>query len=59
MNTVCCTVKQASKSLHVDIKHVYYLLYMGRLEGWKIRGTWRIFINSIELYDSTRNTRSA
>lgn len=49
------TVKEAARVIGVESKSVYYLAYMGYLEGWKIRGTWRFFKGSVEAYDQERN----
>lgn len=47
------TPKETAERLQTSVKHVYYLLYMGRIEGCKIRRIWRIFLPSIqEFYDA-------
>jgi excisionase family DNA binding protein len=51
----CLAVEEAAVMLGVALKHVYYLLYMGRLDGWKIRSTWRLFRGSVEAYANERN----
>lgn len=51
----CLAVEEAAVILGVALKHVYYLLYMGRLDGWKIRSTWRLFRGSVEAYANERN----
>ena len=53
---ICMTVEEAARALGVKVKHVYYLAYMGKLEGWKIRGAWRLFSGSVEAYASEQNT---
>jgi excisionase family DNA binding protein len=51
----CLAVEEVAMILGVALKHVYYLLYMGRLDGWKIRSTWRLFRGSVEAYANERN----
>jgi len=46
----CLTVGEAAAAMGMNLKHVYYLLYMGRIEGWKVRDCWRIFPGSVEEY---------
>ncbi len=46
----CMTVEEAAAALRIKPKNTYYLLYMGRLEGWKIRDCWRVFPRSVEEY---------
>jgi excisionase family DNA binding protein len=53
--TFCITAEEAARALGVKLKHIYYLVYMGELEGWKIRGAWRLFRISVEEYDKARN----
>ena len=52
---VCLTVEEAARLIRAKIGHVYYLAYMGQIEGWKIRGTWRLFGESVEAYAQRRN----
>jgi excisionase family DNA binding protein len=44
------TVKEAARVLGISPKNVYYLIYMGYIEGWKIANTWRISGLSVEDY---------
>lgn len=52
---ICMDVEEAAAYLGVAFKHVYYLLYLGRIDGWKIRNTWRLFRGSVEAYAHERN----
>ena len=52
---ICMTVEEAAELIGSKIGHVYYLAYMGYIEGWKIRGAWRLFKGSVEAYAQARN----
>lgn len=51
MKGIVLTVREAAAVLGLRPKNVYYLLYMGYIEGWKIANTWRISLVSVEDYD--------
>jgi|UniRef100_A0A7C3E5M7 excisionase family DNA binding protein len=53
------TVKEASRVLGIPPKNVYYLIYMGYIEGWKIANTWRISKLSVETYAQRSILKSA
>ncbi|WP_304225475.1 helix-turn-helix domain-containing protein [Gracilinema caldarium] len=59
MKGVVLTVREAAAILGLHPKNVYYLLYMGYIEGWKIAHTWRISIISVEAYDQRTVKKSA
>jgi excisionase family DNA binding protein len=44
------TAKEAARVLGIPPKNVYYLIYMGYIEGWKIANTWRLSKISVETY---------
>ncbi len=42
------TLKEIAEKLDVPPKSIYYLIYIGRLEGFKIRSTWRFLNDAAE-----------
>ena len=38
----------AARQLNIDINRLYALLRMGRLEGRKVDGEWRVCIRAVE-----------
>lgn len=53
------TVKEAAKILGISTKNVYYLIYMGYIEGWQIAHTWRLSRLSVEIYAQQSVLKSA
>lgn len=44
------TVKQASMFLGIEFHQMYYLLYMGYVEAFKIGKAWRVMPDSVIEY---------
>ena len=59
MKGVVLTTREVAAILKMQPKNVYYLLYMGYIEGWKIANTWRISLVSVEAYDQRTVKKSA
>ncbi|MEO0133114.1 MAG: helix-turn-helix domain-containing protein [candidate division WOR-3 bacterium] len=56
---VVLTVKETAAILNINPKNVYYLLYIGDIEGWKIANIWRISLISVQEYDKRSIKKSA
>lgn len=44
------TVKEASCVLNIPPKNIYYLIYMGYIEAWKISHIWRLSKQAVDAY---------
>ena len=51
------TVHEAAAVLGCNRNHVYYLLNMGRIEGFKVRWIHRISGGSLEAYKAGRDAK--
>ncbi len=52
------TVGETAAMLNITPGGIYYLLYICRLDGVRIRGCWRVFSESVEDYLAERKVRS-
>jgi len=53
----CISVSEAARRLKANQSLVYYAIWMGYVEAWKVRFVWRIYTPSVEEYDRRRNQR--